>query len=213
MFVRVKSSPNSPRKSVQIVQSIRKGDKISQKIVRHVGIAMDEDELDKLLLLAESIKIKMQADQQGLLFSPEELANLNTKLQKKPLEETPDDYQVNLKDLVEEGRAVSGIHDVYGSLFDELGYQKILPNPARHKSSVDILKHMVMARIANPQSKRASVDMLEEDFGITLSLDKVYKMMDKLDDHAIEKLNALTYQGFIRGEVRSAPIRLYDFVL
>lgn len=117
MFVRIKSSPNSPRKSVQIVQSVRKGNKISQKIVRYVGIAMDEEELDKLMLLAESIKIKIEADQQGLLFSPEELATLNKKLQKTPATETPDDYQVNLKDLVEEGRAVSGIHDVYGSLF------------------------------------------------------------------------------------------------
>lgn len=210
MFVRVKTTPNSPRKSVQIVQSVRKGNKISQKIVRYVGIAMDEEELDKLLLLAESIKIKMKAEHQGLLFSPEELATLNKKLQKTPFSETPNDYQVNLKDLVEEGRTVSGIHDVYGTLFDELGYQKILPNPARQKSSVDSLKHMVMARIANPQSKRASVEMLEEDFGITISLDKVYKMMDKLDEQAIEKLNELTYQNTLNLFGGKLDLLLYD---
>lgn len=210
MFVRIKTTPNSPRKSVQIVQSVRKGNKISQKIVRYVGIAMDEEELDKLQLLAESIKIKMEADQQGLLFSPEELAGLHKKLQKTPIPETPDDYQVNLKDLVEEGRVVSGIHDVYGTLFDELGYQKILANPARHKSSVDILKHIVMARIANPQSKRASVDLLEEDFGITLSLDKVYKMMDKLNEQAIEKLNELTYQNTLNLFGGKLDLLLYD---
>ncbi len=40
MFVRVKTTPNSPRQSVQIVQSVRIGDKVKQKIVRYVGIAM-----------------------------------------------------------------------------------------------------------------------------------------------------------------------------
>jgi hypothetical protein len=46
MFVRVKITPNSPRKSVQIVGAVRRGDKVSQKIVRHVGIVMDDQELN-----------------------------------------------------------------------------------------------------------------------------------------------------------------------
>jgi hypothetical protein len=37
MFVRVKSTPNSPRQSVQIVESVRQGDQVKQRIVRHVG--------------------------------------------------------------------------------------------------------------------------------------------------------------------------------
>lgn len=45
MFVRIKSTPNSPRKSVQIVESVRDDDKVCQKIVRHIGIAMTEEEL------------------------------------------------------------------------------------------------------------------------------------------------------------------------
>ncbi len=44
MFIRVKTTPNSPRKSVQIVESFREGRKVRQRIVRHVGIAMDADE-------------------------------------------------------------------------------------------------------------------------------------------------------------------------
>jgi len=39
----------------------------------------------------------------------------------------------------------------------------------------------------------ASIDMLEESFGISLNLDKVYRMMDKLDTEAIERLNDITY--------------------
>ena len=60
MFVRVKSTPNSPRQSVQIVQSVRIGDKVKQKIVRYVGIAMDDDELVRLKDLAEVVKARLK---------------------------------------------------------------------------------------------------------------------------------------------------------
>ena len=193
MFVRIKSTPNSPKKAVQIVKSVRKGNKVSQKIVRHIGYALEDDELKQLKLLAESIKVKLEAGDQMLLFSPEQLAHKKTD-KKINSNESDKDYNVNLKDLTEEQRLVSGIHDVYGTLFDEFGYQSIFTNPSRQKSLVNIFRDIVMARIANPISKRASVDMLEEDFGISLDLQRVYRMMDKLDDEAIEKLNKITYQ-------------------
>ncbi len=37
--------------------------------------------------------------------------------------------------------------------------------------------------------------MLEEDFGITVPLHKVYRMMDKLDEKSIKRLNKITYQN------------------
>lgn len=52
---------------------------------------------------------------------------------------------------------------------------------------------MVISRIANPDSKRGSVAALEEKYGVDINLDKVYRMMDKLDDTAIAKLNTLSY--------------------
>ncbi len=194
MFVRIKTTPNSPRKSVQIVQSVRKGEHVSQKIVRHVGIAMDDRELEQLKLLAESIKIKLEANGQALLFGPEQLATMKKKPKEAKDTERDEDYQVNLKNLTEEQRVVSGIHDVYGALFDEIGYERIIKNPKRHKATVNMFRDIVLARIANPQSKRSTVAMLEEDFGVTLDLERVYQMMDRLDDEAIEKLNDITYQ-------------------
>ena len=192
MYVRAKSTPNSPRKSVQIVQCIRKDGKVSQKIVRYIGVAMDEDELKKLKMLAESIKTKMEANGQQFLFSPEEIAQMNVKTKEKEYRE--DDYDVNMKNLEEQQRVISGIHDVYGKLYDELNCSSIIKNPARNKAAVSMLRNIVLARIANPKSKRATVNLLEENFGITLNLDKVYRMMDKLNDKAIEKLNDLMYR-------------------
>ena len=192
MFVRVKESPNSPRKSVQIVHSYRVGETVKQKIVRYVGIAHDEDDLEKLKLFAESIKVKLEADAQELLFSPEELAKINIDAKKTYSE---DDYNVNIKDLLEEARTVSGIHDAYGALFDDLSYSRVISNPKRNVSASSVFKDIVLARIANPASKRASVDLLEEDFGISLELDSVYRMMDKLTDKTIGKLKDITYQN------------------
>jgi len=192
MFVRVKETPNSPRKSVQIVHSYRVGDTVKQKIVRYVGIAHDDYDLEKLKLLAESIKIKLEADAQEMLISPEELAKINMEAKKTYSE---DDYRVNIKDLVEESRTVSGIHDVYGALFDEIGYAKIFFHPAQNAYSGRVFKDIVLARIANPASKRASVDMLEEDFAISIDLDGVYRMMDRIDSRAIEKLKDITYKA------------------
>lgn len=192
MYVRAKSTPNSPRKSVQIVQCVRKGGKVSQKIVRYIGVAMDDYELKKLKMLAESIKIRIEAKGQQLLYSPEEMAQMKVKDKEREYKE--DDYKVNLKNLEEQQRVISGIHDVYGKLYDELNCSSIIKNPARNKAAVSMLRNIVLARIANPKSKRGTVDLLEENFGITLNLDKVYRMMDKLNDKAIEKLNDLMYR-------------------
>ena len=73
MFVRIKSTPNSPRKSIQIVDSIRYGNKVRQKIIRHVGIAQDEDELLRLRELGEFIKAKLENENQLSFFAPEEI--------------------------------------------------------------------------------------------------------------------------------------------
>ena len=96
MFVRVKSTPYSPRKYVQIVQSVRKGDKVTQKIVRHIGVAMDDNELSQLKLLAESLRNKLESGAQELLFSPECLAGMNEEIKTTPVKESDKDYNVNL---------------------------------------------------------------------------------------------------------------------
>ena len=156
MFIRVKTSNKGATKYVQIVQSIRKGERVTQKIVRHMGVAYDEDELAQLKLLAKSIKIKLEAGGQQFLFKPEEIVNLKRSKEKY----SDSDYQVNLKNLLEEQRLISGIHEAYGRLFDDLGYRNIILNPARHQMAVRIFSDIVLARIANPASKMASVCLL-----------------------------------------------------
>ena len=61
---------------------------------------------------------------------------------------------VDLKLMREEARHIVGIYDVYGQVFDELGFNSIFPNPAHKLLSQRIIKELVLARIACPSSKR-----------------------------------------------------------
>ena len=195
MFIRVKTTPNSPRKSVQIVESFRVDNKVKQKIVKHIGVALDEYELNELKLLASAIKTKLELENTLPLYTPEEIEKQIEKSKENIKRDiySDDDYVVNIKDLVEEDRVITGIHDIYGKMFDELDLKNIFVNPARNKSSVEYFRNIVLARIAKPDSKSRSVHMLEENFGVSLDLDSVYRMMDKIDDKSIEKLNSIAY--------------------
>ena len=211
MFIRVKSTPNSPRKSVQIVHSHRIDGKVKQRIVKHVGVAQDDEQLEELKSLANSIKVKLELDEQLPLYTVDEIKQLK-KYEKKPSTKTTskkeklikavnshklninrEDYDVNLLDILEEDRVIKGIHDIYGKLYDELGFNKVLKNPARNVASAKALREIVLSRIANPDSKRGSVHNLEENFGVTLNLNTVYNMMDKIGDNEVLKLNKLVY--------------------
>jgi hypothetical protein len=212
MFVRVKSTPKSPRKSVQIVESYRVDGKVRQRIVKYIGVAQDDSELEELKSLANSIKIKLELDGQLPLYTPKEIEDREKKAQKKrkkennsrnervkllnqlDKEENRAKFNVNLLDIEEEGRIITGIHEIYGKLYNELGFDRVIGNRARNARSIEILKEIVLARIANPDSKRGSVFNLEKNFGVKLNLKAVYRMMDKIGEHEIKRLNKLVYE-------------------
>ncbi|WP_458700290.1 IS1634 family transposase [Sulfurospirillum sp. 1307] len=199
MFIRVKSTPNSPRKSVQIVNSQRIGSKVKQKIIKHVGVALDDNELQELKSLAVSIKAELESKNQLPLYSPQEIEDMENRASDRKDKEfanrekevNREDYDVNLLDMLEEDRIIKGIHEIYGKLYDEINFKSIIPNATRHVAISKALKEIVLARVANPDSKSASVDMLASKFGVNLNLKTVYRMMDMIDDKQIKKLNKL----------------------
>jgi len=192
MFVRIKTTPNSPKKAIQIVESFRDGNRIKQRIVRHVGAAINDDELKRMQELAEHIKAGMeqQGSQPGL-FPAEEMAEIVIQARNR---QTDESLPVDLKKLREQQRVIVGIHEVYGRVYEELGFDKVIPNPKRKPAAVKNLFHVVMGRIANPISKMATVMDLSENFGIELSLPSVYRMMDQIDEKVISLIQQQAYQ-------------------
>lgn len=193
MFVRTKRTPNSSKTAIQLVETIRTGKSIRQKLVRHFGFAINEEEIEALKKLAHLYKTDLEAKTLPKLFSRDNLAALIETQSNKALEDDRP-LPVNLRDIKEEQRICVGIHQCYGKIFDRIGFGRAISNPVRRKASVQMLRDMVMARIVKPASKRSSVEMLEREYGLNLDVNAVYRMMDYLDDEAIERVKLHSYQ-------------------
>lgn len=200
MFIRIKTTKNSPRKTVQIVENFRKGNTTTQKTVRYLGVAQDDKELELLLQLAETIKTKMENEAHPQLFSPDELDKMKqqSKENKKLEELNKDDknFHVNLKGLKEESRVIDGIHEAYGSLYDQLDFGNLFG--VRKKRSGEIFKETVLARLASAKSKLATTEMLQRSFGVRIDVDAIYRMMDQVNDKLIEKLQTTVYNQTVK---------------
>ena len=174
MFGRTKEKPNG-KTSVQIVESYRNAYKVSQKIVRHVGQAVTEMEVEELKRLAQKIIVEMKNQRSPVLpcFSPEDI--YDAKVCARVI-----DDKVDIAGLREEQRIVEGIGAVFGRLYEDLGLTKALGNTQKDVSWNEILRACVLARIANPVSKYRTASMLEQDYGIRIAVEKIYRMMDRL---------------------------------
>lgn len=202
MYVRINKTPNSPRKSIQIVEGTRdkKTGQVKQKIIRYVGIAMDEREEAKLIDLAREIIPKLlleraaQSEQQSLLPLTEGdfgSRKAGRRKQKSLSEILPAD-QVVLTDVEEESRIIEGVHEVAGHVFDDL-YGKLCRHRGLSARAYDRLKDVVLARLVDPCSKYATQQKLLKNFEKAHDLDSLYRMMDKVFEE-IPRIKTLTFQ-------------------
>lgn len=117
MFVRIKSkSKDKYNKSVQLVESSRVNGKVVQTIVKHIGVAYNDEQLDELRLLAKSIQITLENVDKESLFQAEELIeDLTLEGKYDQSIYSDEDYNVDIRNLEEESRTITGIHDIYGN--------------------------------------------------------------------------------------------------
>lgn len=184
MFVRVKTTPNSPRKSIQIVEGKRFGKGVKQTIIAHVGVVTKEEDKIKLVALAKTMIadiIKKRASDNGIELNPDEIKSLmnqgrkNNQLKAKQSINAPQ-QPTKFDDLVEEFRFNCGVSDIVGSVFDNLGFNTLLKS-TKHSS---LLKNLVLTRMVYPQSKLKLCETMDEKFGVKYNEDQIYRMMDKL---------------------------------
>ena len=108
----------------------------------------------------------------------EQATHLLTNLVEKVAEthsEFPESLTVDLRQLREKQRLVEGFYDVFGRLFRQFGFHHLLS-----KNQNEILKDILLARIAMPASKLRTQGMLSTDFGRDIPLERIYRMMDAL---------------------------------
>ena len=210
MFVRRKTSKNSPKVAIQLVENIREGKKVKQKIIRHFGTALNEDEVKILIRLALVYKAQLQKQSEQLNLFEKNTFDTIEKLVESSMAKQAERLDVNLKNIVEEKRITTGIHQVFGKIFDKVGFNEVLKTPSNKKSSVRLLKNVVIGRIAEPASKRSTARLLSEEYGVNTQLTSIYRMMDFIDDKAIEKIQQKTYSYTKQLKGEELDVVFYD---
>ena len=208
MFVRVKTTPNSPRRSVQVVESVRSGVAVRQRIVRYMGIALDADEEAKLRVMADEFIARASAERlnQDSLFSVDaaSVARRPGRPARQTLSSVAGVDEVHLGDLREVARRVEGPHEVLGHLFDYLRFDRVLDG-----RGTALLRDLVIARVMAPGSKRASAEQLELHYGRTHSLDNVYRLMDALHER-LDVLKQIVLQATASLTGGAVQMMLFD---
>jgi hypothetical protein len=160
MFVRLRKHAGSKNHSVLICETYREGKKIKQRIISFLGVASDPEKLQKLKAEGDAFIKEVKAARANPMppTASEVALSLNT-------------YEVARKNV--------GIRDTLGKLYDELGFHQIL----RGKQIGKTLKSVVLARFAEPSSKRKTCSILERRFNEEISSDAIYYMMDALAEN------------------------------
>ena len=213
MFIRTKTTPYNKTK-VQIVRSVREDGKVRQKMVRHVGTAGSDEELCQLRVLGQTIieRLRQTASPQQSLLTPKQHAELYEHSREALLAarkaKKPERFGVDLAECREISRVGAGIREAMSEMVRQMGWERLLG--ARRMSGNRILKELILARLAEPLSKRATVRKLKEHEDVPLNLDRVYRTMDYLDDPLIDKIREQSLEAARKLYDESISVVFYD---
>ena len=183
MFIIKRATPNSPRKTVQIVETYRIGKKVRQKILSYIGVIMTPEDEKNIMALAK-IKlaqlIKEQSAEKGKILTDEEVLLLTKKGKKNssllPKEINDNKMFVDLSSIAEEYRVIDGVDDIAGIVFDELGFSEVLRTDKQNK----ILKDVVLSRMIYSQSKLKLCETMKTKLDKNYTEDQIYRVMDNI---------------------------------
>lgn len=164
MFVR-KNRNRSGSVSIQII-SKNNG---RYRVVQTLGSSSDSDEIALLTLAAKQIITHPQGQLKLLsLKSPDDLVV-------ETFVHTLSNSQVH----------TVGPELIFGTLFDRIGFNVV---------SDKLFRHIVIARLAYPTSKLKTVDYLYRYQGINVSVDAVYRFLDKLHSTHKPQVEQIAYE-------------------
>jgi transposase len=89
---------------------------------------------------------------------------------------------------------------IFGTIFDNIGFNAIQEN---------IFRHIVIARLVYPTSKLKTVDYLYRYRGIQISGDAVYKFLDRLNKKHKENIEKISYEH-TRKILKTLSVVFYD---
>lgn len=137
--------------------------------VRNFGIAKSESEADKLFQEAQ-LWLRTHDGQQEFDFDDR---------RGKELEETIRVVE-NMDSVL-----INGTQLLLNKVYDNIGFNRI-PD--------EILRHLVIARVSQPQSKLATVNYLKSYYDEDVDLNHIYRYMDKLYNTQMEHAQQISVE-------------------
>ena len=159
MYVRLKTSKKSRNSTLQIVEGVREGKKVKQRVVASLGVVADQNNLKKLLKLAESLIRKIE--EQGLPVSP----------------------KVDLSKLFHTLTVYDGFGTVVNGLMELTGFSKII-REAQGKNQFNLeeaVKLIIAQRLDFPSSKLRTYERQQEHGFEEIGLQHLYRAMDVIE--------------------------------
>jgi len=193
------------------MESVRRGSKTVQKTVRTLGQHKDPEEIIIIKKAAEALIVSMMNQNKPVLagFDPADIYAVKTWKKAAREGQKAGSETVSIEDLKEECRYNDGIYDVFGALYEQLGFADLIVDTRQDEKWNETLEACVLSRIAQPVSKKKTAQILEEQFDIKVDLDHIYRMMDhvsRLENHIKERVANQTMTLF-KGKV---DILLFD---
>lgn len=189
MYIRLKKNASGSTSVLLIASQRLPGKKHPySRILKNFGCAQNEDEVAELKLIAENYLSGMHSDK-------EPKASLDSLV----VQTAADISSCTTK--------VRGFHDVYNKLFST-----IFADTSLKSKGNEMLSKLAIMRIIDPKSKNYTAN-IASNFGYDLKVDNVYKLMDRINDEAISKIQACGYSNtkrLLAEENQKLDVLFYD---
>ena len=185
MFVRKKKNRSG---STSVVVSDKSGGVFTE--LKVVGVGTTEEEIHRLVV-QDKEWISHYGGQQTISF-PDEYAEQLRRDEDAMTEQI-------ISNIV--GTSLKCPQTIIGKVYDRIGFNAIQDKE---------LRHLVVSRICSPMSKKATVDYLRRHFKEDISLQKVYRYLDKLyntQQEVVQEISVRHTKGLFGGNL---GILFYD---
>jgi transposase len=170
-------------KSGSVSIQIRQRGKIGSHLIKTIGCSSNTGQI-KRLVAEGRLEIARRQGQQAFHFE---------EFQEKELLKL---FLDGIKDI-----SLVGPELLLGKIYDEIGFNAI---------DEELFKHLVITRLVYPVSKLKTVDYLFKYKGIKISVDSVYRYLDKLKYQQMRQVQEISFQHTLQLFDGKLSIVFYD---
>jgi len=153
------------------------------KVYKTIGCATTQQEIEKLVLLAR-----------------QEIENISAQ-PKLFQSETDQAIEQAISTISNGDVRTVGPEIVFGKIYDSIGFNQI---------EETLFRHLVISRLAFPLSKLKTAEYLYRYQGVSLSVDAIYRFLDKLNDQLKCKVEQIAFAHTLKVLEGKISIVFYD---